>query len=43
MSKHHFNEDEVINEMESADTDLVKARLAIPPQVIVLQDLQLLS
>ncbi len=43
MSKHHFNEDEVINELESVNTDLVKARLAIPPQMVVLQDLQLLN
>ena len=43
MSKHHFNEDEVINELESANNDLVKARLAIPPQMVVLQDLQLLN
>ena len=43
MSKHHFNEDEVINELESVNSDLVKARLAIPPQMIVLQDLQHLN
>ncbi len=43
MSKHHFDEDAVINELEGVNSDLVKARLAIPPEVVVLQDLQLLN
>ena len=43
MSKNHFDEDIVISELETVNSDLVKARLAIPPQVVVLQDLQLLN
>ena len=43
MSKNQFDEDVVINELESINSDLVKARLAIPPEVVVLQDLQHLN
>ena len=43
MSRNRFDEDVVIAELETMNSDLVKARLAIPPQTVVLQDLQLLN
>lgn len=43
LSKNHFDEDEIINELESVNLDLRKAGLAIPPQVVELQDLRLLN
>ena len=43
MRKQHFDDDFVIAELESVNSELVKAHLAIPPKVVDLQDLRLLN
>lgn len=43
MSRHHFDDDQVITELESIHSELLKSNLAIPRHGVELQDLSLLT
>lgn len=43
LSKNQFDEDSIISELESVNSELRKTRLAIPPPVVEPQDLKLLN